>query len=203
MSEWYQEVDKDLSVSLLEQGDILKNIPLLGFEMLDSRFGPEVGLEPTITELKSSAIVLTQTCDLVNGYEKMPHNILLALVNDVDNLIAENHKIVTSGSAADKELESNRHPRLMLLPPFGEKFNWHVVDFSDLHTLHKSFYAKNFIQPELHLRLTSPARENLSQMFARHIMRVALNTELFGYADMIKKKNKEKREKAISYPLGF
>lgn len=186
MSKWYEEVDSNISISGLEQGDILKGVNLYGYQSP----GEDITLPPTNTFMQATVIILTQTCDLVNGPEKLPPGILVSIASDIDDLFELEDPLVISGSV-DKHLESNNHPRLMLLPPLENTFNWHIIDFGDVHRIDKSFYLDNQLAPNLHLRLTSPARENVSQMFARHIMRVALNEELFGYADMIKKRKRE------------
>lgn len=189
MSEWYEQVDNDLSISGLEQGDILIDVPVLGYMVRDDTLDDLVK-----TFEYRTLIILTQTCDLVNGNQKLPPTIMTALVSSIDDLLDNDDPIVMSGSF-DKDLRSNAHPRLMLLPPLLDIFSWHIIDFGHTNSVDQSFYIQNAYKPSLHLRMKSPARENLSQMFARHVMRVALNEELFSYGDEIKKRRKERNTK--------
>lgn len=195
MSEWYFEVDNDISVSGLEQGDVLKGVNLYGYEIWQDDESKENIIKPTALS-DSTIVILTQTCDLVNGEDKMPTGILVAVASDYETLVEIEDPLITSGSIL-KSLENDTHPRLKLFPPLEGKFNWHIVDFGNPRRIHKSFYIYNELKPYLHLRLNSPYRENLSQSYARHIMRVALDESLFGFAAMAKIRNKEIRDKKM------
>lgn len=174
----YFQITNDSTDKTIEQGDIFLNVPLFdAFPISD----PD---DPSITRIASdktekSIIVLTQTCDLVNG--KMPKRILVAELTDFSTVNKEAPHLLKD-KAIIRELDQNTHPRFAVLHPFVNDenitiFDWHLADFRSLGAVHYLFFDSTLYQNKVHLRMLSPYREHYSQIFARNIMRVALPLE--------------------------
>jgi len=162
---WYSVVESDV----LEQGDLIESCPVyLPVEDLD---------DPTLAMFdweERDLIVLSQSCDLVPGREKLTE-VLLGTVWDRSEL--------TGYLATSKGMEDARRGNL---PGFhvlaaceanGFSREVRVVDFRRVFSLPVRFVRKKAADGR-RLRLLPPYREHLSQAFARFFMRVGLPVDI-------------------------
>ena len=174
---WYEVVDsKTLDhLELLRQGDLLVDCPRFTVAGLDS--WPPTGDEEVQVETELiSAVVLTQTCDLV---QKKVEQVLLAAVvawpTARESLVAAGNEMAKSKKFR-AALRKGNLPPLSLLHRRGEAptLDWSIVDFHQLFTLPKSLVLDVAAAAGPRLRLQSPYREHVAQAFARYFMRVGL-----------------------------
>ena len=174
---WYQVVHSHhlASDTLLEQGDILRDCLRFGVEGLD-RWPPPQDAEVDIATDLVQAVVLTQTCDLV---QKKVEWVLLAVVvpwpDARDAMVAQGNQAAKSSKFREALVQGNL-PALALLHRRADdpEMSWSVVDFHQLFVLPKSLVLNIASANGARLRLTSPYKEHLSQAFARYFMRVGL-----------------------------
>ena len=176
LSEWYEAV----SGPDLAQGDVLQQV-LLPFISSSDPNRPEIVLERT------SAVVLTQTCDLEN--QKVTHVLLGAVVRYESYAEAERsrgNQFVASRRFRKAVLEGALPPLAVLRPSevAGLPFEWSLVDFRRLYTLPLDDVRSMAGSLGTRLRLRSPYREHLAQSFARFHMRVGLPTDATDFEDL-------------------
>jgi hypothetical protein len=163
---WYETVGPEDG---LVQGDLL----LGTVHPLVHRFtASNNDVEVVLAE--DDLVVLTQTCDLVNG--KAP-TVLLAVVTPFEQLVRfefERGNQMVASKAFRERLVAGETPPFSLLRPSLPDLAWGVVDFRKLVTLDNSHVHDIARSKESRLRLLSPYREHLSQAFARFFMRVGL-----------------------------
>lgn len=172
---WYQVVDSNqlTSETLLEQGDILRDCPRFSIEGLD-RWSPNAEIDVAMDLVQ--AVVLTQTCDLV---QKKVEWVLLAVVvpwpDAREAMVAQGNQAAKSRKFREALVQGNL-PALALLHRHTDapEMNWSIVDFHQLFVLPKSLVLDVAGQNGARLRLASPFKEHLSQAFARYFMRVGL-----------------------------
>jgi hypothetical protein len=168
---WFSVTDGDE----LEQGDIFEDCPV---------FLPPDNLAVTATEKAATVtftwnerdlIVLSQSCDLVKGREKLDDVLLCAVWKRSE--FKEGHL------ANDKGMEDARRGQL---PAFhvlatsevaGFEREVRVVDFRRVYSLPLAFVRKRATMAK-RLRVMPPYREHLSQSFARYFMRVGLPVDI-------------------------
>jgi hypothetical protein len=173
---WYEAV----SGSELAQGDLLQQV-LLPFISSSDPNRPEIVLERT------SAVVLTQTCDLEN--QKVTQVLLGAVVEYDTYAEAErsrgNH-YVASRRFRKAVLEGALPPLAVLRPADAASvpFGWSLVDFRRLYTLPLTDVRTMAESLGVRLRLRSPYREHLAQSFARFHMRVGLPTDASDFEEL-------------------
>ena len=168
---WYCLVGGDE----LEQGDILENCPV---------FSPPSNLtlnsledaEADFTWEERDVIIMSQSCDLVKGREKVTEVLLCAVWN---------HSELTKGHlSTGKGMEDARRGQLPAfhalneckLPNANREFR--VVDFRRIYALPLDFTREFVVKTPDRIRLLPPYREHLSQAFARFFMRVGLPTDI-------------------------
>jgi hypothetical protein len=155
----------------IQQGDILDGCPV---------FSPRTEatgvLSSTFDWRERDLIVMSQTCDLVRGREKV-EEVLLSAMWRRSEIRAENYL------AQPRGLEDARRgnlPAFHLLAPCEEQGferELRIVDFRRCYTLPFPFVRQR-LRSSLHLRLLPPYREHLSQAFARFFMRVGLPIDI-------------------------
>ena len=120
-------------------------------------------------------IVMSQTCDMARGQEKIDEVILCAVWNRSEQ---------TGHLATERGMEDARRGNL---PGFhvlaastidGFPREVRLVDFRRVHSLPLSFLRKQAETCHDRLRLLPPYREHLSQAFARFFMRVGLPVDV-------------------------
>jgi hypothetical protein len=166
---WFGIVEGDE----LEQGDIVENCPI---------FLPPGDLALKAEDKLSEAqfrwndrdlIVMSQSCDLSKGHEKVQEILLCAV-----------WKRSELGELAKAEgMENARKGRLPMVHVLassslaGFEREVRVVDFRQISTLPIAFVRKRAAMTK-RLRLLPPYREHLSQSFARFFMRVGLPIDI-------------------------
>jgi hypothetical protein len=165
---WYAVVQgTDLS-----QGDLLDRCPV---------FLPPADLaepwdEAPFAWQEVDAIVMTQTCDLVPGREKVTDVLLCATWNRSD--------LKSGHLATPRGLEDARRgnlPGYHLLAGCdlpGMVREVRIVDFRRIYSLPLTFVRQRAARTGDRLRLRPPYREHLSQAFARYFMRVGLPQDI-------------------------
>lgn len=167
---WYGVVDGDE----IEQGDIFENCPV---------FIPPDELTLTADGKPSNAdfswqerdlIVMSQSCDLVKGREKLEEIVLCAVWNrsELPETLA---KIETM-----EEARKGRLPNIHLIAAFASKGferGVRIVDFRRVYSLPVKYVRKRTTLSK-RLRLLPPYREHLSQSSARFFMRVGLPVDI-------------------------
>lgn len=169
---WYAVVRGDS----IEQSDILRHcavfLPLSGFPA-DSNLPSEVFAE--FEWLDRDVIVMSQTCDLVFGREKVTEVLLCAVWS-----CAEVGGHLATPKGMEDARRGNLPPYHMLAPCglSGLESDVAVVDFRRVHSLplaHVRQFASNAGD---RVRLLPPCREHLAQAFARFFMRVGLPIDI-------------------------
>ena len=163
---WFQIV----SGSALEQGDILEGCPV--FLPRADLSGAEDDVIFFDEELRD-VMLLSQTCDLVAGREKVSE-VLLCPLWQRTQLVAPHYL------ATPKGMEDARRGILpgfhvlagCSLPGFDREVR--VVDFRRVYSLPVAFVRRQADKSLPRLRLLPPYRKHLSQSFARFFMRVGL-----------------------------
>ena len=167
---WYCLVSDDE----LEQGDILEDCPV---------FSPPPNLRPNFLEddvdftwERRDVIIMSQSCDLVKGREKITEVLLCAVWNRSE--LTEGHLATEKGmeEARRGQLPAHHVLNKCKLPDVEREFR--VVDFHRIYTLPLDFTRELAAQTQNRIRLLPPYREHLSQAFARFFMRVGLPTDI-------------------------
>jgi hypothetical protein len=163
---WYDIVEGDE----LEQGDIIPGCPcFLPIGKLEAGSGISFKWEDR------DLIVLSQSCDLVRGREKLA-DVLLAAVWKPSDL--SGHLATTKGL---EDARRGNLPSVHLLAECligGMEPGVRVVDFRSVFTLPLAFLREQARSSAKRLRLLPPYREHLSQAFARFFMRVGLPVDI-------------------------
>jgi hypothetical protein len=166
---WYQHITGDD----LEQGDILEACPvfvppedLAGSALTTALFQWE----------ERDVIVMSQTCDLVKGREKVSEVLLCA--------VWQRSELTEGYLATNKGMEEARRGNL---PGFhvlaacslaSLEREVRVVDFRRVYSLPLAFVRRQAALVEGRIRLLPPYREHLAQSFARFFMRVGLPVDI-------------------------
>jgi hypothetical protein len=168
--QWFGIVEGDE----LEQGDILDGCPI---------FLPPEDLALKAADKLTDAqfqwndrdlIVMSQSCDLTKGREKVQEILLCAVWKRSE---------LTGDLGKAEGMENARKGRLPMIHVLassnlaGFEREVRVVDFRQIYTLPITFVRKRAIMAK-RLRLLPPYREHLSQSFARFFMRVGLPIDI-------------------------
>lgn len=169
MQEWY----KTVSSRALEQGDLLRKVPVpqvVGVQW-PIEDGASVGVQLAFRDL----VVLTQSCDLET--DKVDE-VLVAVILSYQQLWvasgATNSFLKSSGWR--KSLRQGEQPAYCLLQNLDGTGADHytIADFHHLYSLPKSYLEEAAERQPGRLRLVAPYREHLAQSFGKYIMRVGL-----------------------------
>ena len=121
-------------------------------------------------------IIMSQSCDLVKGREKITEVLLCSVWYRSE--FTEGHL------ATEKGMEEARRGQLPSLHVLNKcelpniEREVRVVDFHRIYTLPLDFTRELAAQTQNRIRLLPPYREHLSQAFARFFMRVGLPTDI-------------------------
>jgi hypothetical protein len=170
---WYGIVSGDE----IQQGDILENCPVL---ILPSKLSfDSPGIVSQLYEVPFEArdvIVMSQTCDMIKGSEKIPEVLLCALWKKSD---------LKSGTMSTSDDWNKALKGRMLgfhvlnkCDLQGFKRDFSAVDFRRVHSLPLDLTRKIASGLGKRIRLLPPYREHLSQAFARFFMRVGLPVDI-------------------------
>jgi hypothetical protein len=165
---WYRVVSGDD----LEQGDLIEACPVfLPPDDLDAASAAVT----TFNWEERDVVVMTQTCDLVKGREKVTEVLLCP--------IWQRSELTEGYLATSKGLEDARRGNL---PGFhlvaacslaGWERDVRVVDFRRVYSLPVGFLRRQASRAD-RLRLLPPYREHLAQAFARFFMRIGLPADI-------------------------
>ena len=171
---WYCLVNSDE----LEQGDILEYCPVFA-PPLDLTLDSLEDGEADFTWEKRDVIIMSQSCDLVKGREKVKEVLLCTVWNRSE--LAELPGGDLSVKAGMEQVRKGRLAGLQMLNKCelsDTERDFRVVDFRRTYTLPLDFCREFARKSENRIRLLSPYREHLSQGFARFFMRVGLPTDI-------------------------
>jgi hypothetical protein len=168
---WYEPVTGDY----IQQGDILEDCPVFIWTQNRPVSAQDEYTQPAPVDFETrTVIVMSQSCDMAKGREKITE-VLLCAVWDTSDL----------GALGDKShLEEMRKGRLPAFALINEHrrddFNvgYRVVDFRRIHSLPLGVCRQLAVTGGKRLRLLPPYREHLSQAFARFFMRVGLPVDI-------------------------
>lgn len=197
---WYEIA----SSAELRQGSLLRAFPLVK-PPKDVHFDSNGQPKPVGGKVRiSDVVVVSQSCDLAQNKSGMvfvaplielesPELVLVAPVVD----LAQADKLAGPVVSNDQErldryreqIRRGYQPPLHMLAACnleGFAGEIQVVDFRQAMTVNFEHLKKHSSTSEIHLRLCSPFREQLSQAFARFFMRVALelDAEIAKFADL-------------------
>jgi len=171
---WY-EILEEIEDNL-QQGGFIPNCPIL---IPPANIQEEKEAEIEIKEIDS--VILSQSCDLVNGKIEIvlvcPYYSLTTFLNN----LPDDHQ----GSRARRKVIDNL--RKGFLPGYHllnnedniEDFtDYQVVDFRNVYGIQFSSLKQIVTNLPSRIRLLPPYREHLSQSFARYFMRVGLPQDI-------------------------
>ena len=162
---WYTVITGDE----LQQGDIFESCSIFIPRTVE---GPRALFDWE----ERDVVLMSQSCDLVKGREKLEEVLLSALWYRSELPNSEH-------IATPKGLEEARKgylPGFHLLAPSSEagfERELRIVDFRRVYSLPISFVRQRAARQQ-RLRILPPYREQLSQAFARYFMRVGLPTDI-------------------------
>ncbi|MGD9854003.1 MAG: hypothetical protein AB7U20_03545, partial [Planctomycetaceae bacterium] len=122
-------------------------------------------------------IVMSQSCDLAPGREKVPEVLLCGLWT-FDELQGVKHFQTAQGK---EDARRGNMPGFHLISACDERgfeSDIRVIDFRRVYTAPVEYLRKRAIDAGPRLRLLPPCREHLSQAFARFFMRVGLPVDI-------------------------
>jgi hypothetical protein len=168
---WYEVVQGDT----LETGDII-----LGCTVYSPIF-PEVPTDPVseVDAVVYDLIVLSQSCDLVIGREKLSQVVLCPILQKSQIESDLNHALRTRGALT--QAAKNKEPAFFILqasdhPECLREIS--AVHFREVFTLPVSFLRRVAEEKGARLRLCSPYKEALAARFAAFFGRVALPEDI-------------------------
>lgn len=166
----------------IEQGDILESCPVL---TLPSNLSFDSPRKPSeVYELpfeRRDVIVVSQTCDMIKGREKIPEILLCAVWKRSDFSPGD----LMSDTEHWENARKGRMPGFHVLDKCdlqGFKRDYSVVDFRRVHSLPVDLARNIAAKLGNRIRLLPPYREHLSQAFARFFMRVGLPVDIPPFA---------------------
>lgn len=158
----------------LEQGDLLEGVPF--YVPQEHVAQPNPGQEASFHLTYYDVIVLTATCDLVEGKGKTD-SVLLCPHFDLAELAKQSPKSVFAKPEFPGEIDKGRRPRYCLLAPsdISEKpMNLRIIDFARALSLPLPYVVRHATENQPRLRINSPYREYVAQAFGTCYTRVGL-----------------------------
>lgn len=165
---WYESVTGDE----LDQGDIFADCPVF-FPPDDLAEMPLV--EAVFSWKEQDVIILSQTCDMALGREKITEALLCPVWSRSE--LTEGFLATAKGM---EEARRGNLPGFHVLAACSEpgfEREVRVVDFRQVYSLPLSF-LRRLTTTKARLRLLPPYREHLAQAFARFFMRVGLPVDI-------------------------
>lgn len=166
---WYQAFRGDE----IEQGDIFEACPVF-LPPEDLAEGPLT--TATFRWEERDLIVLSQSCDLVKGRERITDVLLCAVWRRSE--LTEGHLATNKGMEDARRGSLPGFHVLAACPLSNLEREIRVVDFRRVYSLPLSFLRKRARAGGERIRLLPPYREHLSQAFARFFMRVGLPVDV-------------------------
>lgn len=173
---WYCLVDSDE----LKQGDILEDCPVFSPPSnLTPNFLKDSEAEAVFEWEERDVIIMSQSCDLVKGREKLEEVLLCAVWKQSE--LTQLPKEPLSTKEGMEEARKGRRPAFQVLNECElakVRKEFRIVDFRRTYTLPTDFCREFAAIAQNRIRLLPPYREHLSQAFARFFMRVGLPTDI-------------------------
>ena len=170
---WYVLVTGDE----VEQGDIFTDCPVfLPPDDLPTELTPDTDLDAVFDWQTRDVVVISQTCDMVKGREKIKEVLLCPVYRRAE--VTQSGQLAKSGALEAARL--GRIPAFQVIDASmieGHKEDVRFVDFASVHSFPLSF-VRRLAAARDHLRILPPYREHLSQGFARFFMRVGLPVDI-------------------------
>jgi len=171
---WFEKVSGDE----VQQGDILESCPVLVLPSELSLESSGAATEPQDVPFECrDVIVISQTCDMIKGREKISEVLLCGVWQKSDF-----EPGTLMGRTDDWErARKGQLPGFHLLNKCdldGFRRDFRVVDFRRAHSLPLDFVRRIASDQDNRARLLPPYREHLSQAFARFFMRVGLPIDI-------------------------
>lgn len=171
---WYQLA---IGEEEIKQGDILENCPV--FELpadLAAITKDKLKVTTTVQWKAQDVIIMSQSCDIVKGREKLTEILLCAIWK-----CSELTEGYLASSVGMEEARRGNLPGFHVLgecslPEFHREIR--VVDFRRVYSLPLPFVRRLATEVGKRIRLLPPYREQLAQAFARYFMRVGLPTDI-------------------------
>ncbi len=166
---WYEI----LSGEELGQGDILEACPVY---LPPEELAGSDTLSPFFEFEDRDIIVMSQSCDLVEGREKVSQVVVCPLWQLSD--FSQGH---LSSPRGREEVRRGNLPSHHLLAECefpGFQRGLRIVDFRELFSLPLGYTRKRAGLCSERLRLLPPYREHLAQAFARYFMRIGLPLDI-------------------------
>ena len=162
----YRVVEDDI----LEQGDFFLACPVI--EPVPARIDPIAELDVEAVVREYDVLILSQSCDLVNGKLE---TVLVCPYWSLDDFEAQDE--FCRSTKGKEEIRRGNVPGLHMLaacdlPGFTSPVR--IVSFRQVFGLPFDYVSGLAHHPSPRLRLLPPYREHLAQAFARFIMRVGL-----------------------------
>lgn len=165
---WYCLVNGDE----LQQGDILEGCPIY---LPPANLTPD-SLEANFKWTRRNVIIMSQTCDLVKGREKITEILLCLVWNQSEH--TDGHLSTNAGMEQARKGQLLYHRVLNKCELEGVEREFRIVDFRYIYTLPIDFCRNFAAKTPNRIRLLPPYREHLSQAFAGLFMRVGLPTDI-------------------------
>ena len=166
---WYEVV----SGEDLEQGDLLETFPV--YQPPEELAGGDT-LSPIFEVDDRDVVILTQTCDLIPGREKVTHIVVCPVW-----VVSSFEDGVLASIKGREDARRGNLPAYHMLAASnlaGFERECRVVDFRQLFSLPLDFSRKRASLMDRRLRLLPPYREHLAQAFARYFMRIGLPLDI-------------------------
>ncbi len=168
---WYDLVAGDAP---LEQGDLLRKCPVFRFP---ADVPSDAGLDLDFEIEDFDLVIISQTCDLVPGREKVGETVLCP-VWDPEKMDSDSFLRTKKGM---EEARRGNLPAYHLINGCeidGYQFEVRIVEFRRIFTLPVPTVRAHCAEAGERLRLLPPYREHLAQAFARFFMRVGLPSDI-------------------------
>jgi len=159
----------------LKQGDILEDCPVF-FPPSDLTLSSLEAGEAVFTWEVRNVILMSQSCDLVKGREKIGEVLLCPLWERSE--LTEGHLSTDKGMEDARRGQVPAYHVLNRCELANAERGFRVVDFRYTYSLPVDFCREFAGKSENRIRLLPPYREHLSQAFARFFMRVGLPTDI-------------------------
>lgn len=161
---WYKEL---LAAAPISQGDIF--YPSIHIYSPSPNKVTEVDFEPDVEHFEAPVIILTQACDL--EHDPVAKSVVVSVLRPINDLKWKDVSNIMAG----------RRPAYHLLNEYrsdASYFPFHLVDFSDLHTVPYVFLDKMREHTRTRLRLQSPYLEQTAQRFGNYFSRIGLPQDI-------------------------
>ena len=158
------------------QGDIIEKCPVI---RPPNDLSYPVPKQASLEIAEQSAVVVSQSCDLVKDQKRDMAQVILCPVWNLSD--AEKVNNYLAGAKGKEECRRGNLAGYHMISAC-EEVDWkqqiRIVSFREILSLPLGFVRKVAIAQGVRLRLRPPYREHLAQAFARYFMRVGLPIDI-------------------------